>query len=537
MSSLPYGSLSALLDSSVQRYGTQTAYVGLQGRLSYAQLGRYSGQLAGFFQSHWGLPKGAKIAIQLPNVLGYPVVLFGAWRAGLVVVNANPLYTLRESVALFSDSGTSALVLFEPLAHRMDALYHSLPHLKERLLVIRLGDFANPARAHLLNFSFRYIKKQVKSYGRTRVYYVSQALRIGRQSTPKPLNLAADTPALLQYTGGTTGNLKAAVLTHHNLLANIEQIKQFASARLTEGKELFITALPLYHIYALTCGGLLSVRLGAKNVLVIDPRNLKKLTQVLAAYPFTIFLGVSTLFARLLAHKPFPNARFAVARIVISSGMALDGQVARQWHAQTGRRIREAYGMTEASPALSANPFDARIRAGSVGLPLAATHLKVVNEAGKAVPRGVKGEILAKGPQIMSGYWQKKSETKQAFSGSYLRTGDVGFIDTSGFLWVVDRKKEVINISGFNVYPAEIERVLAACPRVAEVGVTAVPDLSSGEVVKAYVVKSDPSLTKETLMGYARQHLTPYKRPRHIVFVDTLPKSHIGKVLRRLLPT
>ncbi|OZI39819.1 long-chain-fatty-acid--CoA ligase [Bordetella genomosp. 5] len=525
-----YPSLVALLEDSCQRYADKTAFISMGATLSYAELDRRSRAFAGWLQSR-GLRRGDRVALMMPNLLQYPIALFGVLRAGCVVVNCNPLYTPRELEHQLADAEVSAIVIAENFAHTLAEVQDRLrvPH----VVTTTVGDELGALKGLLVDFVVRRVKRLVPPW------QLPGSVRwrdIARHQGATPVPLGHDDLAFLQYTGGTTGVAKAAMLSHGNMVANLCQAHAWVSPYVTEGEECIVTALPLYHIFALTANCLTFMRLGASNLLILNPRDIRGFIRELQKTPFTCFTGVNTLFNALLNNPHFEQLDFSKLRITLGGGMAVQRVVAERWLAITGTPLAQAYGLTEASPAVSLNPLRDEDFHGSVGLPVPSMDLSVRDKEGNELEQGKVGEICLRGPQIMSGYWRQPEETAQAFfPDGYLRTGDIGYVDHRGFLYLVDRKKDLILVSGFNVYPTEIEDVAAACPGVREVAAVGWPDERSGEAVKLFVIRNDPQLDAQTLIAHCRKYLTGYKVPRSVEFRDDLPRTNVGKILRREL--
>lgn len=527
-------SLDQWLLDSCQKYANQIAFSQMGTDLLYSQLAGQSRNFAAFLQQHCKLKKGERVAIMMPNVLPYPVVNLGILRAGLVVVNINPLYTTPELLYVLKDSGVKAILVFEKFAHTLQQVLDQTDI--EQVIVVRLGDLLPVVKSCVANAVLKWVLRQVPAYAMGRSTRFTEALKIGEQLTLAPVHAQKSDIAYLQYTGGTTGKARAVMLTHGNLIANLQQILAWITPPFQCGKEILVTALPLYHIFSLTTCHLLGIVSGSQCLLIIDARDRKQLTRVLAKHRFTIFIGVSTLYHNLLDYPPFHQLDFSHLRITIGGGMAVQTVVAQRWQALTGVPLIEGYGLTEASPVIAVNRLDLPAYNGMIGLPLPSTEISIRNDQGISVPIGDVGELWVKGPQVMSGYWHREEETKQALAPEgWLRTGDMAVMDKAGYFKIVDRKKELIIVSGFNVYPSEVEKVVLSCPGVAEAAVVGVPDEHSGEAVKLFVVRSDSSLTEDQIQSCCAESLTPYKRPRMIVFVDHMPKSSVGKVLKRAL--
>lgn len=529
-----YNSLIDLFEECFEKYSDLPAFECMGKSITYKELDTLSAQFGAYLQHELKLKKGDRIAIQMPNLLQYPVVAFGALRAGLIVVNTNPLYTAREMEHQFKDSGAQAIVILANFAANLEKIIHNTEI--KHVIITEIGDMLGGLKGKLVNFVVKKIKKMVPAYSLPQAIKFKNAMKKGGNlKLNKPEMKGSDT-ACLQYTGGTTGVSKGAVLSHTNLVANLEQMCIWMKVRLKEREEVVITALPLYHIYAFTVNCLGMLKLGAKNVLITNPRDMKAFIKELKKQPFTIMTGVNTLYNALLNNPEFAKLDFSNFKVASAGGMAVQKVVAEKCKEVTGVSIAEGYGLTETSPLLTTNRIDGHARIGYIGLPVPSTKLMIADDNEQEVPVGEAGEIYAKGPQVMSGYWQKEEESKNAFSkDGWFKTGDIGIMDEDGYIKIVDRKKEMINVSGFNVYPNDIENTIAAHPKVLEVGAIGIPDNKSTEVVKVCVVKKDESLTEEELKAYCKENMTAYKVPKVIEFRDELPKSNVGKILRRLL--
>lgn len=527
-----YSSLVDLFNQCVERYGDLPAYESFDKVLTYREIERLSGDFAAFLQKR-GLTKGDRIAIQLPNTLQYPVVLFGALRAGLTVVNTNPMYTAREMKEKFQDSGARAIVIIANYADRLEQIIDQTEI--KTVVVTEVGDLVGGVKGSLINFVVKRIKKMVPPFRLPGSVKINAALKEGAGEKFTPVELNRNDIAFLQYTGGTTGVAKGAILRHKNILANVEQISAWMIPSILDRRETVVTPLPLYHIFALTVNLFSFFNKGAKNILITDPRNIPNFIGEIKKYKFTAMTGVNTLFNAMLNNPDFHKMNFSSFKVVIAGGMALQKAVAERWKKATGIPLCEGYGLTETSPVLTCNPIDGTERTGSIGLPLPSTEIIIADENGNEVPTGTVGEILAKGPQVMEGYWQRPEETAIVFVNDWFKTGDMGFIDEDGFITIVDRKKDMVIIAGFNVYPNEIEQVTVMHPGVLEAGVTGGKDEEGTEYVKLFIVKKDPNLTKEDILKHCRENLTNYKIPKVIEFRDELPKTNVGKILRREL--
>ena len=529
-----YASLKEVFEKSCARFGDLPAFTNMDATLSYAQLDRLSRDFGAYLQHAAGLKKSDRVAIMMPNLLQYPVALFGALRAGMTVVNVNPLYTPRELQYQLADSGARAIVVLENFAHVLQEVIHKTP--VETVVTTQVGDMLPFARALLVNFVVKHVKRMVPDWNIELAADFRAALSIGSRHTLQDVELTQDDIAFLQYTGGTTGVAKGAILTHGNMVANLEQAYAWISKTLEEGSETVITALPLYHVFALTANLLTFFKIGAHNVLITNPRDIEGFVKELKKVPFTVITGVNTLFNALLNAPGFGAVGTGAIKVALGGGAAVQRAVAERWKERTGVPLIEAYGLTETAPAACINPLDAREFSGSIGLPISSTEVSIRDDAGKELPLGEVGEICIRGPQVMRGYWNRPDETAKVLSAErWLRTGDMGYMDQSGYVKLVDRKKDMIIVSGFNVYPNEVEEVVASCPGVLEVGAIGVPDARSGEAIKVFVVKQDPTLSAKDLIEHCRKHLTAYKVPKHVEFRDQLPKTPIGKILRRVL--
>jgi long-chain acyl-CoA synthetase len=529
-----FPSVPAMLAHIFSRFETKPAYCSFGKTLSYADIDRLSARFAAFLHGELKLGKGARVALMMPNLLAYPVCLFGALRAGCTVVNCNPLYTASELEHQLVDSGAEVIVILENFAHVLADIRNRVP--VRHVVVARMGDLQSPAKGALLNFAVRHVKRLVPAYALPGAISLAQALAAGeRHDMPMP-GVGSGDIAFLQYTGGTTGIAKGAMLTHRNIIANVMQAKAWVGPYVVEGEEIIITALPLYHVFSLMANCLLFGLLGGLNVLIANPRDIPGLVKELKRHRFTAFTGVNTLFAALLRNKDFAGVEFEQLRISLGGGAAVQRPVAEQWLQITGKPLVEAYGLTETSPAVSINPIRQREFTGSIGQPLPSTEISIRDDAGAECPLGNPGEICIRGPQVMLGYWRRPEETAAVLGADgFLRTGDVGIMDERGFVRIVDRKKEMILVSGFNVYPSEVEAAVASLPGVQEVAAISVPDERTGEAVKVFVVRKDTSVTVEALIAHCHENLTGYKVPHQVEFRDDLPKSNVGKILRRQL--
>ena len=529
-----YSSLAELLEESFRKHADLPAFSGMGKTLTYADIDRMSSEFASFLQHHAMLKPGDRIGMQMPNVLQYAIALAGALRAGLVVVNANPLYTEREMLHQYNDSGAKAVVILANFASKLETIIEKTSI--ETVVVTEIGDLLGFPKKFVVNTVVKYFKKMVPSYHLPEALSFSQALKLGEETKFEKPDISNQDLAFLQYTGGTTGVSKGAMLTHRNVLANIEQIQLWMQPGLTEREEVILTPLPLYHIFSLTVNYFAMTKTGMHNILVINPRDLPAVVKDMKKYKFTVMTGVNTLFNALLNNEEFRQLDFSNLKMAVGGGMAVQMAVGKKWKEVTGTGLVEGYGLTETAPVLTTNPVDGRERLGMIGVPVPSTEVKVMDDTGTEVPVGESGELVARGPQVMKGYWQRKEETDEAFfEGGWFRTGDIGLMEHDGFFKIVDRKKDMILVSGFNVYPNEIEDVIAENDKVLEVAAIGVADDKSTECVKIFIVKKDPTLTQEELITYCKKHLTAYKVPRQIEFRDELPKSNVGKILRRIL--
>ena len=529
-----YPSLVAIIDEAIARFPDRPAFENMGVRITFAELDRLAKEFSGFLVSQAGLARGDRIALMMPNVLQYPVALVGALRAGLVVVNTNPLYTVRELRHQLVDSGARAIVVLENFGHVLEECIEDTE--VEHVVVTGLGDMLGFPKSALVNFVVRHVKKLAPRFRIDGAVRWGDALASGRGKATGEVELGGEDVAFFQYTGGTTGVSKGAMLTHRNMVASVLQADGFLRPFAHEGEEVVITALPLYHIFALAVNGLLYMRFGALNVLITNPRDMPGFVKTLKGVRFTVITGVNTLFNGLMNTAGFSELDFSPLRISVGGGMAVQSAVAERWKEMTGIALLEGYGLTETSPCACMNPLHFEDYTGSVGVPMPSTECRVVDDAGNALPVDTPGEICIRGPQVMRGYWNRPEETAAVLDeAGWLRTGDIAEMDSNGFFRIVDRKKDMILVSGFNVYPNEIEEVVSQHPEVLEVGAIGVADELSGEAVKIVVVKRSPGLTEESLRAYCEEHLTGYKRPRHIEFTDDLPKTNIGKILRREL--
>ena len=529
-----FPNILAVLRQSCERFADKPAFSNLGKTLTYGELYSLSGAFAAWLQHHTDLKPGDRIAVQLPNVLQYPVAVFGAMRAGLIVVNTNPLYTARELEHQFKDSGAKALVCLANMAHLAEKV---VPRTEVRhVIVTEVADLLPPLKRLLVNSVVKYVKKMVPAYHLPQAVRFNDALAKGKGQALAEPNPQPDDVAVLQYTGGTTGVAKGAMLTHRNLVANMLQCRALMGANLKEGCEILITPLPLYHIYAFTFHCMAMMLIGNHNVLITNPRDLPAMVKELAKWKFSGFVGLNTLFVALCNNDAFRALDFSALKITLSGGMALQLSVAERWKAVTGCAICEGYGMTETSPVAAVNPAQAN-QIGTIGIPVPSTLCKVIDDGGRELPFGEVGELCVKGPQVMKGYWRREEATAEILdSEGWLKTGDIALIQPDGYMRIVDRKKDMILVSGFNVYPNELEDVLASLPGVLQCAAIGVPDEKSGEVIKMFVVvKPGMTLTREQVVEHMRANVTGYKVPRQVEFRDALPTTNVGKILRREL--
>ncbi|MEN5220383.1 MULTISPECIES: long-chain fatty acid--CoA ligase [Stenotrophomonas] len=529
-----FHSVSAVFDTSVAKFRDRPAYSSFGKVLTYGETDALVEQFAAYLLGELQLKKGDRVALMMPNCLQYPIATFGVLRAGLTVVNVNPLYTARELKHQLVDSGAAVLVVVDNFCDTVQQVIADTPI--KQVVTTGLGDMLG-AKGIVVNFVLKYIKKMVPNYSLRGAIRFNQALKLGSRHTLPKVEIDHDDVAFLQYTGGTTGVAKGAMLTNRNLVANMQQASAWISASGIEmGKEVIITALPLYHIFALTANGLVFMKFGGCNYLITNPRDMKGFVKELKATRFTAITGVNTLFNGLLNTPGFDEIDFSSLKVTLGGGMAVQRAVAERWKKVTGVTLVEAYGLTETSPAACINPLSLAEYNGAIGLPIPSTDACVKDDAGKTLAAGEVGELCIKGPQVMKGYWQRPEDTAQAVDAEgWLHTGDMARMDEQGFFYIVDRKKDMILVSGFNVYPNEVEDVIAMMPGVLEVAAVGVPDEKSGEVVKVVIVKKDPNLTAEMVKEHARANLTGYKHPRIVEFRKELPKTNVGKILRREL--
>ena len=528
-----YQSLVEVFEESVAKFADQPAYINMGATITYRKLEEQSRHFAAYLQNELGLKKGDRLAIMMPNLLQYPIALFGALRAGLVVVNVNPLYTPRELEHQLNDSGATAIVVVTNFADTLEKVVKKTP--VKHVILTKLGDELGPMKRTLVNFVVKYVKKMVPKYNLPDAISMRKALVKGSyQQYVKP-SIEGEDLSFLQYTGGTTGVSKGAMLTHRNMVANLEQASGCFDSQLQPGKEVVATALPLYHIFALTANCLLFMKYGATNLLITNPRDIPGFVNELAKHPITAITGVNTLFNALLNNEDFCKLDFSQLRLCLGGGMAVQKAVAMKWQEVTKARLLEGYGLTECCPLVTIAPYTTEGYDGTIGLPCPSTVVRIADEDGNELPIGERGEMQVKGPQVMRGYYNRPEETDKVIKDGWFGTGDIATVDEEGYFRIVDRQKDMIIVSGFNVFPNEVEDVCAMHPGVLEVAAVGVPHEVSGELVKVFVVKKDPNLDEKSLISHCRKELTAYKVPKLVEFRDELPKTNVGKILRRAL--
>ncbi|PMH41892.1 long-chain-fatty-acid--CoA ligase [Vibrio sp. 10N.286.49.B3] len=529
-----YTSLVEMFEQSVQKYADQPAFMNMGSVMTFRKLEERSRAFAAYLQNDLKLKPGDRVALMMPNLLQYPVALFGILRAGMIAVNVNPLYTPRELEHQLNDADAKAIVIVSNFANTLEQVVDKTP--VKHVILTSLGQMLPRAKGTIVDFVVKYVKGMVPKYNLPGAISLRKALYKGRRLQYVKPFMSGEDIAFLQYTGGTTGVAKGAILTHRNMVANVMQAKGAYGPTLTEGRELMVTALPLYHVFALTVNCLLMIEMGGRNLLITNPRDIPGFIKELKAYPFTAITGVNTLFNALVNNEDFHEVDFTNLRLSVGGGMAVQRAVADKWKKVTGKYLLEGYGLTECAPLVAVYPHNLTEYNGSIGLPVPSTEVRLVDEDGNVVANDQVGELQVRGPQVMQGYWQRSEATKEVInSEGWLSTGDIVKFDEQGFLHIVDRKKDMILVSGFNVYPNEIEDVIALHGKVLEVAAIGQPHEVSGELVKIYVVKRDPSLTKEEIIAHCRQHLTGYKIPKLVEFREDLPKTNVGKILRRVL--
>lgn len=529
-----YRSVVDVVNYGVQQFARQEAFYNMGKSLSYQEVGQLSDQVASYLQNVLKLPRGERVAIMMPNILQYPIAVFGILKAGLVVVNTNPLYTPRELEHQLNDSGASTIIVLENFANTLELV---LPRTQvKNVIIAKMGDMFGTIKGGIMNFVLRHIKKMVPGYHIANAIPFKQVLAQGAKQPFTPVDLTREDLAFLQYTGGTTGVAKGAMLTHGNICANMLQAEEWIKHKLVMGQETVIAALPMYHIFALTVNLLIFFQAGTKSILITNPRDLDGFIEELKKHPVSVFIGLNTLFRGLLNKPAFHQVDFSTWKLSLGGGMATQQAVAEEWFKTVGIPVVDAYGLTEASPGVCANPLNVKDYSGAIGLPLPNTEVQLRDGRGGEVAVGESGELWIRGPQVMRGYWNRPDETAKVIDqDGWLETGDIAVMDERGWLKIVDRKKDLIVVSGFNVYPNEIEDVVASHAKVQEVACVGVKSDKTGEALKLFVVKKDASLTSDELIEYCRTQLTGYKIPRDIEFRDELPKSNVGKILRREL--
>jgi long-chain acyl-CoA synthetase len=528
-----FASIGEVFEKSAAKFRDKVAMVSMGKGMTYGELDRQAAAFGAYLQSVLKLPRGARVALMMPNLLQFPIALFGALRAGYIVVNCNPLYTERELSHQLKDSGAEVVVIVENFAHTLQGVWRNTN--VKHVVVTSIGDLLG-LKGTLVNFVVRHVKKMVPAWSIEGAVNFRSALAQGAGHPLQPVKLTHGDTALLQYTGGTTGFSKGAMLTHGNIIANLQQAHAWIAGQVREGEEVIVTALPLYHIFALTANCLTFMKIGATNVLILNPRDIPGFVKELGQHRFTVLTGVNTLFNALLNNPDFAALDFSSLRLTLGGGMSVQKAVAQKWQEVTGTALLEAYGLTETSPAVTINPLNLAEYNGSIGLPISSTEVTIRDDNGADLPLGQAGEICVRGPQVMKGYWNRPQETAQVMTpDGFFRTGDIGIMDNHGFIRIVDRKKDMILVSGFNVYPNEVEEVVAMHPGVMEVAAIGVSDARSGEAVKIFVVRKDPALTAESLVAHCREFLAAYKVPHQVEFRDELPKTNVGKILRRAL--
>ncbi|MBJ6137732.1 AMP-binding protein [Marinobacter litoralis] len=528
-----YKNMVDVFEQAVKKYADKPAFSAVGVTLTYKDLDTQSRNFAAWLQNKTDLKPGDRIAVQMPNVTQYPVVVFGAMRAGLIVVNTNPLYTTREMEHQFNDSGAKALVVLANMAENAEKV---LPNTGiEHVIVTEVADMHSPIKRKLMNAVVKHVKKMVPPFNIPRAHKLPAVLSAGAREKFTPVEIKLDDLAVLQYTGGTTGVAKGAMLTHANLVANLTQVRPMLEDQVSEGEEVVIAPLPLYHIYSFTLNCGIMLEAGAHNILIPNPRDIPGFVKELQKHKFTAFIGLNTLFVALCNNEDFQKLDFSGVKLTASGGMALTSDAAKMWERVTGCEISEGYGMTETSPVVTFNPRSA-IKLGTIGLPIPSTIVKTIDDEGNETAVGEPGELCVKGPQVMRGYWQRPEDTRQSFTDDgFIQTGDIALIQEDGYIRIVDRKKDMIIVSGFNVFPNEIEDVVTSHPKVVECAAVGVDDAKSGEAVKVYVVATKEGVSANELKEFCRERLTAYKVPKHFEFRDELPKTNVGKILRREL--
>jgi len=529
-----FSSIKDILEKSAERFSSLPAYTNMGTTLRYRDVDRLSRQFGAYLQTVLGLEKGDRVAVMMPNLLQYPIAVFGALRAGMTVVNVNPLYTPRELEHQLNDSGAKVIVVLENFAYTLSSVLKSIP--VSTVITTQIGDCLSFPKSVFINLAVKYVKKMVPAWQIADSVTFNEVLRVGARSSLVEVEVQAGDIAFLQYTGGTTGVAKGAVLTHGNMVANLQQSSAWLSPLLTEGGEVVITALPLYHIFSLTANCLTFMKIGGENVLITNPRDFSAFVKTLKAHPFTVITGVNTLFNALTNTSGFGDVDFSHLKLTIGGGMAVQRTVAERWEKITGISIIEAYGLTETSPGVSINPITNRRYNGSIGVPISSTWVSLRDDEGRMLEVGEVGELCVKGPQVMHGYWNRPDETTEAMlDNGWLKTGDMARMDENGFIFIEDRKKDMLLVSGFNVYPNEVESVAVAHSGVLEAACIGLPGEVDGDIVKLFVVRQDPTLNTDQIIAHCQESLAAYKVPKVVEFRDELPKTNVGKILRRAL--
>lgn len=529
-----FSSIPQLLEPSFKKYAMNPCFTNFGTTYTYEQIHQKSLQFATYLQKDLGLKKGDRIALMMPNTLQYPIALFGALAAGLIVVNVNPLYTARELQYQMQDSKCETIVIFANAGETLQKILKDTPI--KNIITTQIGDLLSFPKNHLVNFVLKKVKKMVPDYNLPTEIFFKEAMNKYTSADFKPVEIKNSDIAFLQYTGGTTGVSKGAILTHRNMIANLLQAKAWLNTLVSEGQEVIITALPLYHIFSLTANCFTFSYIGGHNILITNPKDIPAFIKELKKWKFTAITGVNTLFKALLNHPGFTSLDLSALKVALGGGMAVQKAVADEWKQKTKTPLIEAYGLTETSPAACINPMNLPDYNGCIGLPISSTEVVILDDNEKEVPLGQTGEISIRGPQVMAGYWEKPEETANVMTkDGFFKTGDIGFMNEKGFIKIMDRKKDMILVSGFNVYPNEVEDVVALHLKVLEVAAVGVSDEKSGEAVKVFIVKKDPTLTEEEVVKHCRENLVPYKVPRFVEFRDQLPKSNVGKILRKEL--
>ncbi|GIW23556.1 MAG: long-chain-fatty-acid--CoA ligase [Candidatus Sericytochromatia bacterium] len=529
-----FSSLADLFEKSITKFSSKPAFYNMGKNITYEELGILSKKFSSYLQNELELKKGDRVAIMMPNLLQYPVALFGILQAGMIVVNVNPLYTARELEHQLKDSGAKAIIILENSAHILEKVIKNTD--VKHVIVTKIGDMLSPLKSLIVNFVVKHVKKMVPNWTIPNAIMFKDLINIADEKKFKKEDISRDDIAFLQYTGGTTGVSKGAILTHSNIIANFLQAREWIKNLINEGEEIIITALPLYHIFSLTANCMIFSSIGALNVLITNPRDIPNFVKELKKFKFTAITGVNTLFNALLNNEDFKNLDFSKLKVALGGGMAVQKAVAEKWKEVTKTPLIEAYGLTETSPAACINPMNLKEYNGYVGLPIPSTDIVIKDDNENNLEPGKEGELCVKGPQVMKGYWNKIEETEKVFTkDGYFKTGDIAYMTEDGFFKIVDRKKDMILVSGFNVYPNEVEDVIALHPKVLECAVVGIPDEKSGEIVKAFIVKKDESLTEEEIISFCKENLTAYKVPKKVEFRKELPKTNVGKILRREL--